>query len=112
MLLRARRLGCWHRVREVSGEELAENVSFLQWTWTNTSNVAELYIAPLGLEGESYLYPPATICALGHLLLASLNSRVISATAPSVVPRGRALSSSAALYGRPTPWIQTPPLLE
>lgn len=48
-------------------------------------------------RGEKYLYPPATILALGHLELARARRFFISVIAAAVVPSGRRLSSRLAL---------------
>lgn len=55
----------------------------------------------------SYLYPPATTAALGHFVLARVNSLLASLMAARLVPSGRALDGRSAVYGPPTPCTQT-----
>ena len=52
------------------------------------------------------LYPPETILALGHLVLAISNMRFASSMAALVVPAGSALGASSASYGEPMPCTQ------
>lgn len=55
----------------------------------------------------TYLYPPATICVLGHFSAACSNNPFASLIAVSDVPAGRAFASSVAWYFGPTPWHAT-----
>jgi hypothetical protein len=56
-----------------------------------------------GKEKIEYLYPPATILAEGHFEFARINKFFISVMAAWVVPSGRRLSRTSAVYLPPTP---------
>jgi hypothetical protein len=62
-----------------------------------------VYAYRLTMEDLSYLYPPATIWVLGHLVLACSNSDFAVEIAPGSVFWGRAFCINPPVYRPPTP---------
>lgn len=58
---------------------------------------------------RAHLYPPARMLDVGHFVCAKVKSLPISAMAAGLEPAGIAFSGIPAVYGPPTPWIQTCP---